>query len=253
MFTQAILRVPDRNFVNGITSSNLGLPHYETALSQHLAYQKALEECGLKTQILPSDPHFPDSCFIEDVALCTPKCAIITRPGALERRKETEGIDLVLKEFYEEIEYIQAPGTLEAGDVMMVENHYFIGLSKRTNPEGANQFIQILNQYDMTGSVVELSQVLHLKTGVSYLENDYMLATGEFLDKVEFQSFHLIEVPGEEAYAANSVWVNGKVLIPEGFPHTREKIEKAGYATIPVPVSEFQKLDGGLSCLSLRF
>ena len=237
----------------GITTANLGKPNYELAMLQHEAYRQALEESGVNTLVLDADSRFPDSCFIEDIALCTPHCAIITFPGEVSRRKEIEGIEAILRKFYDNIEYIKAPGNLEAGDVMMVEDHFYIGLSKRTNLEGANQLIAILNKYEMTGSLVELNHVLHLKTGVSYLENDYLLAAGEFIDKMDFVSYHIIEVPDNEAYAANSIWVNGNVLIPDGFPRTRENIEKAGYHTIAVPASEFQKLDGGLSCLSLRF
>ena len=155
--------------------------------------------------------------------------------------------------FFENIERISAPGMLEAGDIMMVQDHFYIGLSKRTNLEGANQLIAILNKYGMTGSLVELKKVLHLKTGVAYLENDFLLAGGEFIENPAFLSFDIIEVPDDEAYAANSIWVNDKILVPEGFPKTRENIEKAGLHTIAVPASEFQKLDGGLSCLSLRF
>ena len=105
----------------------------------------------------------------------------------------------------------------------------------------------------MTGSTVTLEKVLHLKSGVSYLENNNLLVTGEFVTNPEFQKFNLIIVDQEENYAANSLWINGNVLVPQGFPKTKKKIEQLGYNTIEVDVSEFRKLDGGLSCLSLRF
>ena len=135
----------------------------------------------------------------------------------------------------------------------MVGDHYYIGLSERTNQAGAEQMIAILQQYGMQGSIVELSEVLHLKTGLGYLEQNNLLACGEFLDKPEFQSFNLLRVDTHEAYAANSVWINDTVLTPMGFPKTLALIESAGYRVREVDVSEFQKLDGGLSCLSLRF
>ena len=151
------------------------------------------------------------------------------------------------------VEEIKEPGTLEAGDVMMVGSHYFIGLSERTNAQGACQLISILNKYGMTGSAVSLKNVLHLKSGVSYLENNNLLVTGEFKYHPEFQKYNLILIDGEEKYAANSLWINNNVLVPQGFPITKSKIEVLGYQTIEVDVSEFRKLDGGLSCLSLRF
>ena len=119
--------------------------------------------------------------------------------------------------------------------------------------EAIDQVIAILEKHGLQGSIVELSEVLHLKTGLGYLENNHLLACGEFLDKPEFQKYTLLEVDPDEAYAANSVWVNGTVLTPKGFPKTRRLIETAGYKVREVDVSEFQKLDGGLSCLSLRF
>ena len=146
-----------------------------------------------------------------------------------------------------------APATLEAGDVMMAGNHFFIGISGRTNSDGADQLIKILNKYELTGSKVPLKKMLHLKSGVSYLENNNLLVCGEFNENKIFESFNRIKVDDDESYAANSLWINERVLVPEGFPRTKEKIEKAGYETITLNVSEFRKVDGGLSCLSLRF
>lgn len=239
--------------VHGITSANLGKPDYGRALEQHQCYVEALEQCGLQVIVLESDSRFPDSAFIEDVALCIPECAIITNPGAASRRGETEGMREVLSEFYRDIEEIRLPGTLEAGDVMMVGTHFYIGISERTNQSGAIQLTGILEKHGLSGSMVPLKRVLHLKTGVSYLEQNNILVCGEFTDCKDFETFNRIEVPASESYAANSLWINGTVLVPKGFPATLAKIEKAGYPIIEIDVSEFQKLDGGLSCLSLRF
>ena len=154
---------------------------------------------------------------------------------------------------YGNVEEIKDPGTLEAGDVMMVGNHYYIGLSERTNSLGANQLIKILNKYALTGSTISLEKVLHLKSGVSYIENNNLLVSGEFINETEFQKFNLIIIDDDESYAANSLWINDTVLVPLGFPKTKKKIEQLGYSTAEVDVSEFRKLDGGLSCLSIRF
>ena len=253
MFTKAIVRIPCIAMVNGLSRANLGSPDYQKALLQHSDYVEALKECGLQVTVLPADENFPDSTFVEDVALMTPHCAILTNPGAPTRSLETRSMLETIRDFCSNVETIDSPGTVEAGDIMMVGDHYYIGLSDRTNQGGAEQMIAILESYGMQGSVVELTEVLHLKTGLGYLENNKLLACGEFLSKPEFQQYHLLEVDPEEAYAANSVWINGTVLTPKGFPKTRSLIETAGYKVREVDVSEFQKLDGGLSCLSLRF
>lgn len=239
--------------VNGLTTAGLGLPDYKKTLVQHKEYIKALESCGLEVVVLQKDERYPDSTFVEDAALLTASCAIITSPGAQSRRGETTAIKEVLKRYYSNIEEVRSPGAVEAGDIMMVGSHFFIGLSGRTNENGANQVIQILQKYGMTGSVVKLEKVLHLKTGVVYLERNTLVASGEFVTKEEFKGFNIVEIDEDESYAANCIWVNDRVLIAKGFPKARRIIEGAGYLIQEVDVSEFQKLDGGLSCLSLRF
>ncbi len=253
MFTKAIVRTPSKSMVDGLTSADLGVPDYELALSQHAAYIEALQTCGVEVEVLAADEQHPDSTFVEDVALLTAKCAIITRPGALSRQGETAVLPQILAPHYTNIEEIQSPGTVEAGDIMVVGSHFYIGLSARTNENGAQQVITHLEKYGMSGSMVTLEEVLHLKTGLAYLENNNLLACGEFLNKPEFQQFNILEIDADESYAANCIWVNDTVLIPAGYPKARQTIEKAGYAIIEVDVSEFRKLDGGLSCLSLRF
>lgn len=253
MFTKAIVKTPCKNMVNGLSDANLGVPDYELAKKQHKDYINALESCGLKVSILDADEDFPDSTFVEDTAILTPKCAVITNPGDDTRKGETKAIINEIKKHYNNIEYISSEGTLDGGDVMMVGNHFYIGLSNRTNKNGAQQLINILEKYSMTGSVVELKKVLHLKTGIVYLENNNVLASGEFLNKKEFEKFNILEVDKNEDYSANCIWVNNKVIVPKDYPKTKSIIETAGYETIEVDMSEFCKLDGGLSCLSLRF
>ncbi len=253
MFRHAIVRRPCEEMVHGITSSNLGRPDYKKALLQHDAYIDALLSCGLGVTVIDADNDYPDSTFVEDVALCTPKCCVITRPGVASRRGERDGVKEVIREWYENVEIIREPGTLEAGDIMMAGSHFYIGMSKRTNLVGANQLIKILESYDMTGVKVTMKEMLHLKTGVSYLENNNMLACWECIRNPQFEKINKIRVEKEEAFAANSVWINGNVLMPVKAPVTKLRVEKAGYQVIELDVSEFQKLDGGLSCLSLRF
>lgn len=239
--------------VRGLSSAGLGPPDPELALIQHAGYVRALEACGLTVTVLEANDDYPDSTFVEDAALLTRVCAIITRPGAPSRRGETDLIRATLSEFYTEIEEIRAPGTVEGGDIMMEGDHFYIGLSARTNPEGARQVIEILARHGLSGSTVSFGEMLHLKTGIAYLENDTIAATGEYLEIGEFRKFQRIEIDVDEAYAANCLWINGTVLVAEGYPNASARIAAAGYPIIEVEVSEFRKLDGGLSCLSLRF
>ena len=253
MFTKAIVRKPSKSMTNGLTSADLGAPDYEQALKQHADYIKALQACGVEVEVLPADEQYPDSTFVEDVALLMATCAIIMRPGAESRRGETAVYPQILAPYYTHIEEVHAPGTIEAGDIMMVGSHFYIGLSARTNKNGAQQTIAHLEKHGMSGSMVTLEEVLHLKTGLAYLEQNNLLACGEFLTKPAFQQFNILEIDADESYAANCIWVNGTVLLPAGYPKARKTIENAGYPIIEVDVSEFRKLDGGLSCLSLRF
>lgn len=256
MFKNVIVRKPCKGMVDGITSApELGKPDFELALRQHEAYIEALKQCGVAVTVLEAMDKYPDSCFVEDAAVITSKCAIISNPGAESRTGEAMEMLPTIKKFFsdDKIEFIKSPGTLEGGDVMMVGDHFYAGRSARTNEEGIRQFIEILEKHGLTGSEVPLELVLHLKTGVNYIENNNMLVSGEFIDKPEFAKYNKIVIPEEEAYAANCIWVNDKVIVPEGYPTVEKKVKEAGYEVILVDTSEYKKLDGGLSCLSLRF
>lgn len=255
-FNNVIVRRPCRAVCDGITSApELGQPIYEKALAQHDKYIEALKKCGVEVTVLEADERYPDSCFVEDPALITRECAIITNPGAASRNGEKKEIIGAVRKFFPEdrIEYIKEPGTLEGGDVMMVGDTFYVGLSARTNAEGIKQLGEILNKYGMECVEVPLEKVLHLKTGVNYIENNNMLVSGEFITKPEFEKYNKIIIPEEEAYAANCIWVNDTVIVPEGYPAVLKAVQDAGYDTLVVDTSEFRKIDGGLSCLSLRF
>ena len=255
-FKHTIVKRPARSMTQGITSApELGQPDYDLACKQHDAYIEALKLCGVDVLVLPADEAYPDSCFVEDPAVVTRCCAIIANPGAPSRNGEKVAIEEALRKFFpdDQIEHIVAPGTLDGGDVMMVGDHFYAGRSERTNEEGIRQFIAILEKHGLTGSEVTLEKVLHLKTGVNYIENNKMLVSGEFVTKPEFNVYERIEIPEEEAYAANCIWVNGTVIVPEGYPAVLAAVQGAGYPTLTVDTSEYRKLDGGLSCLSLRF
>jgi len=253
MFSKAIVRMPPKSLVDGITTAGLGKPDYELTLEQHDLYIKALESCGLKVKVMHADDRYPDSMFVEDTALLMPRCAIVTHPGAVSRRGEVDAVSSQLAEFYDRVDAIQSPGTVDAGDIMMVGNHCYIGLSERTNSDGAAQMTGFLHASGYSGSTVSISESLHLKSSVSYLENNNLVVTGELCDKPEFVDFNRIEFDESERHAANCVWINDHVLMATGYPRSSEKVRALGYSVIELDVSEFAKLDGGLSCLSLRF
>lgn len=253
LFKNAIVRRPGRSLAGGITSANLGKPDYEKSLQQHDKYIEALKSCGVQVTVLEAEEHYPDAVFVEDTAVLTERCAVVTNLGAPSRQGEEVSIKKILGKFYTDIEHITPPGTLEGGDIMQVDDHFYVGLSARTNEEGARQFAEILKKYGYTVSNVAMKKFLHLKTGLAYLKNNHLLVAGEFIDNPEFETFNRMFIDDSEVYAANCIWVNDVVLVPMGYPGTKVGIEAVGYKVLEVDVSEFRKLDGGLSCLSLRF
>ena len=252
-YEKAIVKTPCRSIIHGLTTSDLGPPVYEKALDQHAAYIEALQSCGLEVIILKPDEEFPDSTFVEDTALLTDKCAVVTNPGAMSRRDEILAITHELKNHYGNLEYIKEPGSVDAGDIMMVDNHFYIGLSGRTNSSGSEQMKNFLAGYGYSASSINISEMLHLKSGIAYLGNNNLLVAGELVENSEFEHFNKLVVPDNEQYASNCLSINDKVIIAKGYSETMNLINSAGYDTIELDMSEFQKLDGGLSCLSLRF
>jgi dimethylargininase len=250
MMSKAIVRRPGRTFANGITTSKLGKADQVIALVQHDAYCNALIKCGVELIVLEADENFPDSCFVEDTAVVTEKMAVITRPGASQRRGEESSIREVLSKF-KKIELIQEPGTVDGGDIMRMDDHFFIGLSARTNIEGAHQLAVILQKYGYSSSEIKVETLVHLKSGITYLGKGNFIAVGEFAKK--FSMYSIIPVDQDEAYSANSLVLNDNVLVSKGFPKTNNRIRDLGYNIIELEMSEFQKMDGALTCLSLLF
>ena len=250
--TIAITRRPGKNFDKGLTTSSLGRPDYELVLKQHEAYVKTLKVVGLKVIELEPLPDYPDALFVEDTAVVTPQMAVITNPGAASRRGEERSIAEVLAQ-YRKLENIITPGTLDGGDVLMIGSHFLIGISERTNPEGARQLGRIVEKYGNTFSTLEVGAGLHFKSSVNYLGQDRILVTRDFKNHQALKGYDKIIVEHKEKYAANTLWINDHLLIPRGFPDTREKLDRLGQKIIELDVSEMQKMDGGLTCLSIRF
>lgn len=255
-FNHAIVRIPSDNFADGLTSGHFGVPDVRLALEQHADYCAALERCGCTLTRLRPDPQHPDSTFIEDNAVVTSKVAISTRSATMSRAGEVQNTKASLHRFFSTVAEISEPGTVDGGDVCMADKHFFIGLSARTNEAGAVQLKLFLGSSGYTSSMIDIRKsksLLHLKSGVAYLGDRRLVLTEAIADLPEFKNYDRITVASADEYAANCLRVNDYVLIASGYPALEEKLTKLGYQTIPLSMSEFQKMDGGLSCLSLRF
>jgi dimethylargininase len=256
VFKNAIVRIPGENFDAGLTRADLGKPLDEKVLQQHAAYCRALEHCGLDVVRLPPDRQHPDSTFVEDAAVLTPHAAILTRPGAKSREGEVPAIREALTQFYKVLQQIEPPGTLDGGDICEAGTHYFIGISHRTDEEGARQLAALLAAQGFTSSIVDIRKmdsILHLKSGIAYLEENTLVLMEEMAGLEQFRGYQVILAAPGESYAANCVRVNDYVLFPAGYPALESRVQRQGFKTLPLEMSEFAKMDGGLSCLSLRF
>lgn len=249
--TFAITRTPAPTMEFGITEANLGKPDHELALGQHAEYVEALKSIGLEVLNLPPTPEYPDAHFVEDTAVVTPGAVVISRPGAESRRGEEETIEPVVAR-HRPVLRIEIPGTLDGGDVMATDNVFFIGISRRTNEDGARQLGEILERCGAKWRVIQVHEGLHLKSCASYLGENTLLLEESLAEAPEFGSFKKILAAGAEKGAASSLTVNETLFVPKGFPLTAAKLEAAGYSPMELDISEMQKMDGGLTCLSIR-
>ena len=252
MYSQAITRKPSNNFATGITTSELGKPEIHLMLNQHKIYIDTLEKLGLQVIELEALKDYPDAHFVEDTAVIIPEVAIIARSGAKSRRGEEVSIEKELAKF-KNIEKIISPGTLDGGDILLVEKKVYIGISERTNQEGANQLSEFLSNYGYESETIQVEEGLHLKSDVNYIGKNTLLVTEKYFNNPAFKNYTKICVDANEVYAANSLLINDKLIVPKGFPKTKIKLQQAGFDTIEIDMSESQKMDGGLTCLSLRF
>src|SRR6478672_1539551 len=227
IFTKAIVRLPGENFAQGVTSGRFGLPDIRRARQQHANYCAALEQCGLTLTKLPADAQHPDSTFVEDNAVVTARLAVITRSAAASRVGETENMKVVLRRFFTQLEEISEPGTIDGGDVCMADNHFFIGLSQRTNEAGASQLQAILSDGGFTSSVIDVRNVnnlLHLKSGMAYLGDRKVVLSEVLVDLPEFGDYDKIILGADDEYATNCIRVNDYVIIASGYPALQNKL-----------------------------
>jgi len=222
------------------------------AIEQHRGYEECLARLGVRLVRLPAESDLPDSVFVEDTAIVLDELAIVTRLGATSRQAETESVADALSQF-RPLKFIQPPATIEGGDVMRVDRTLYTGLSARTNREGLSQLREIAEPHNYRVETIETAGCLHLKTGCVYLGHQTILANRSWINFQPLAGFDLIDVPEDEPWAANTLTIGDTVLTPGGFPKTIELIEKRGFRTLMIDISELRKAEAGLTCLSLIF
>ena len=251
-FKNAIIRKPNKSIQNGLSSQNLH-PQYGIVLEEHSNYIKAMEEAGLKINLLEPLEEFPDSIFVEDPALTYKSNVIILNPFDPSRNGERDIIKEEIKHLFDNILFVE-DGYVEGGDILNINNHFIIGLSDRTNKLGAENLSSILHKLGATVEICKTpDDILHFKSECSILDDDTILVSKKMAQLDYLRSnYHLIELPEGEEGAANSLRINDKLLIPDGFI-TAEKILSKKYDITKVKVDEIAKVDAGLSCMSLRW
>ena len=252
IFNHAIIRKPNKSILNGLSSQNLH-PQYEIVLEEHKNYVKAIKEAGLKINILQPLEEYPDSIFVEDPALTYKSNVILLNPFDPSRNGEKDIIKNEIRDFFDSIFFVE-DGFVEGGDILNISNHFIIGLSDRTNKLGAEKLSNILKRLGATVEICKTPKdILHFKSECSVLDNDTILVSNK-MAKLDYlkSNYNLIELPIGEEGAANSLRINDKLLLPDGFFQAEEILSK-NYNIIKISVSEIAKVDAGLSCMSLRW
>jgi dimethylargininase len=217
---------------------------------QHHEYVELLKALGCTVIELPAESDLPDSVFVEDTAVILPELAIITRPGADSRKPETESIIQALTPLVQCVR-LQAPATLDGGDVLVLGKQIFIGLSTRSNPAAIDQLHEMLDRYGYSVTGVQLHDCLHLKSAVSRVDDTTILINPNWVDTRHFKGYHWIEVDPSEPFAANCLPIRDFVIFPTAFPITCQKLETAGFQVVTIDLSELAKAEGAVTCCSL--
>jgi len=255
-FSRAIVRRPGADVVDGLRMDDRGDPDPEILRSEHAGYVRALREAGVEVDVLPPAVGFPDALFVEDAALCLGRMAVLTRPGAPSRSGEPELLREPLERYFDSV--VDLPGgddaRVDAGDVLVTESEVFIGLSQRTRRAGFEALSGIVSAQGYRPRLVETPpSVLHFKSDCSLLDAETVFATPTLAATGCFDGYQVIETPDGEPAAANLIRVNEHLLVQAGFSRTEELLDGLGYRVISLPLHEVAKIDGGPSCLSLRF
>jgi dimethylargininase len=253
-YTHAIVRTPGTSVVSGLRDGGGPDPEFHALLAEHEAYVAALRGLGLEVDVLPPAGDFPDSVFVEDPALVFTDGAILLNLAAASRAGETALLGPVLEDRFEPVLRMRGPGHADGGDVLVLPDRVLIGLSGRTDREGAEELIGLLAQLGKRGEIAETPPgVLHFKTGCSLIDEETVFALPQMLDLPAFAGLRVIPVPAGEEKAANKLRIRDAALIGAHFPKSREIIEAHGIRTIPLAVEQIGRIDAGLSCMSLRW
>jgi len=220
------------------------------AKSQHHGYLQALKELGYAVLELPAETDLPDSVFVEDTAVILPDVALITKPGADSRKPETESIAQALRP-YRELVFIESPGSVDGGDVLVLGKNIYVGLSSRSNQNAIDQMNQKLGKYGYKTQGIETHDCLHLKTAVTRVDDKTLLINRKWVDVENFEGFDLIDVDASEPFAANCLPIGNAIIYPVAFPITGAKLTARGYQVKPVVVDELAKAEGAVTCCSL--
>ena len=249
--TRAILRAVAHSYSDCIRSGNSTDPiDLALARAQHRAYRDALTELGLETTVLEADDRFPDCCYIEDPVMVVSDLAIFAPMQAESRRGEDEALRPVLGGVKTKHDLV-APATLDGGDVVRIGKRLFVGITERTNSHAVEQLRALLGGHTVVP--VDVSGMLHLKSGCSCIGDDCVLLAPDYVDARPFVGMDITEVPREESYATNCLVVGDGVLVSAGYPRTQALLDQHGLRTIPLNMSEFRKGGGSLTCLSVLF
>ncbi len=222
------------------------------ARREHAEYARLLAALGCEVRALPGEERFPDCVFIEDTAVVLPEVAVVTRPGAASRRGETAAVAAALREFRPVVE-VAAPATLDGGDVLRLSRRLHVGLSGRSSAEGVEQLRRHLEPHGYEVVEVAIDGCLHLKSAVTQVGEDLLLANPDWVDLTAFAGWRMLEVDPAEPDAANALLVGDRVVFPAAYPRTRRRLERAGVAVAPVAAAELAKAEGGVTCCSLVF
>ncbi|MFX0066275.1 MAG: dimethylarginine dimethylaminohydrolase family protein [Candidatus Hermodarchaeota archaeon] len=246
----ALVRPPGRKYGQCISAhplqQTINLSH---AYRQHKNYCKVLEELGIELIILPPDDKHPDSCFVEDTAVIRKGKALISRMAKESRQGEEETVLKVLKEHLE-VKKATEPATIEGGDVIHLPDRFISGITQRTNFEGVKQLEDWLDL--PVNTIVDLN-IVHLKSYITYLGKNTIIATEMYTNHPFLKDFNILTVPKDETYAANTLTIGETVLMPQNFPKTKKMIAESGFEVITLQMTEFEKCEGALTCLSLLF
>ena len=252
-FTHAIVRQPAKSIIKGLRAVDIGSPDYDQMLCDHKDYVDALTSAGVAVISLTALDKFPDGQFVEDTALCLPKAVILMRSGALSRLGEVNEIAPKLRELFEDVYEIDDHGYIEGGDILVTGKEILVGRSARTDENGVRQLSEILTPLGyVIREVFTPPEILHFKTDCSLLGPYEILSTKRLQSSGCFDGYSVINVADGEEAAANAIRVNDYVIMPAGFPRTKAILEEHGYKVKVINNTECAKLDGGMSCLSLR-